>query len=316
MGIASSTWHYRHHRRPAVQDPVPQAQRAYPARLEVAEQDQIRRLLARGASRGESVYQCWFDALDAGDPVASISTWYRIARAAGLPRPSRPRRRRRTSAMPEFEATAPNQVWCWDITKLPGTYRGQWLAMYVVIDVFSRAVVAFRVEQTENDDLAKVMFEEAITAQGGVAPTIIHSDGGASMMSSVLAEFYRDLGIIRSRNRPRVSNDNPHIESWFKTAKYRPATPAWFTDLNHARGWARDTVDWYNHQHHHSSLEGHTAAAVHDGTWRQVHQQRQATLDNLATRRPERFHRQPRLRTPYATVRLNREKSPQRLQTA
>ncbi|KRE44148.1 IS3 family transposase [Knoellia sp. Soil729] len=315
LGLASSTWHYRTHPRPRVTGPVPQSQRAYANRLEPAEHKQILHLIKTAFARGDSVFQGWYDALDAGDPVASMSTWYRLARRLEPERPTRPRRSRRATAMPQFEATAPNQVWCWDISKLPGTYLGQWYCLYVVLDVFSRYVVGWRVEEVEDDDLAKAMFEQAITGQGGTVPRIVHSDGGSSMMSSTLAELYRDLGITRSRNRPRVSNDNPHMESWFKTAKYHSGYPKSFTDLDHARTWAQSVITPYNSGHHHSSLEGHTPQAVHDGSWVHTHRQRAAILEALALQHPDRYRSQRSLRTPYATVRLNQKKSEERLQT-
>jgi putative transposase len=315
LGLASSTWHYRNHPRPRATDPVPQSQRAYTCRLDPVEQEQILHLLKVAFAGGDSVFQAWYDALDAGDPVASMSTWYRLARRLEPERPIRARRSRRATAMPQFEATRPNQVWCWDISKLPGTYLGQWYCLYVVLDVFSRYVLAWRVEEVEDDGLAKAMFEQAIVDQGGVVPRIVHSDGGASMMSTTLAELYRDLGITRSRNRPRVSNDNPHMESWFKTAKYSPGYPKSFADLDHARAWAQGIITPYNGDHHHSSLEGHTPQAVHDGSWIQTHRQREATMQTLALKHPDRYRGQQSLKTPYATVRLNQQKSEERLQT-
>lgn len=315
LGLASSTWHYRHHPRPRVTDPVPQAQRSYPCRLDPTEQEQVLHLIKTAFACEQSVFQAWYDALDAGNPVASISTWYRLARQLEPHRPIRARRSRRATAMPQFEATAPNQVWCWDISKLPGTYMGQWHSLYVVLDAFSRYVVGWRVEEGEDDDLAKAMFEHAIADQGGAVPRIVHSDGGSSMMSRTLAELYHDLGITRSRNRPRVSNDNPHMESWFKTAKYSPGYPTSFTGPDHARTWAQGVITAYNGGHHHSSLEGHTPQAVHDGSWLQTHRQRVRIMDALVRKHPDRYRGQHSLRTPYATVRLNQKKSEERLQT-
>lgn len=316
LGIARSTWQYRHRPRPRKTAPIRQVDRAYPNRVSPAEQDQIVALLQAGFTAGRSVYSSWHQALDAGDPIASLATWHRLARTrCAQQRPVRRRSRRRTCQMPQFEATRPNQVWCWDITKLPGKYRNQWLNLYLVIDAFSRTIVAWRVETHERDELAKEMFETAIAEQG-TRPEIVHSDGGPSMMSDTLADFYRTLGITRSRNRPRVSNDNPHAESWFKTAKYGPEYPGWFADLAHARTWADTMITGYNTQHHHSSLEGHTPQSVHDGTWTATHHARQATLTKLAARHPERYTTPPTLKTPYASTVLNTNRPTERLQTA
>ena len=315
VGLAASSWHYRHHPRPAVDAPVAQADRAYPSRLTDIETARIVALLEAGFAAGKSVYTSWFDALDAGDPVASQRTWYRIAHVwLEASRPVRRRKHRRASSMPQFDATGPNQVWCWDITKVPGPYVGTSYDLYAIIDAFSRYIIEWRIEPVEKDSLALDMFDHAISQHA--VPRLVHSDGGPSMTSKTLTGFYRHHGITISRNRPRVSNDNPFIESWFKTAKYRPDYPKWFRDIDHARTWAATAIADYNQHHHHSSLEGHTPDAVHHGTWPAVHRRRQATLEQLAATNPSRWRRQPHLETPYATVSLNMKPNPQRLQTA
>lgn len=319
VGIAASTWHYRHRPRPAVPQPRRHKDRQYPNRITTAERDRILARLREGFAAQQSVYACWYDALDAGEPIASLKTWYRIAAThLAAQRPIRRTKQRRAAAMPQFEATAAGQVWCWDITKLPGKYKGQWYSLYLVIDVFSRYVVGWRVEERENDELAAAMFRQAFIDHG-TTPQIVHSDGGASMMSETLAQLYRSVGITRSRNRPRVSNDNPFVESWFKTAKYGPdQPPSWFPDLTQARAWARHTIQSYNTSHHHSSLEGHTPQSVHNGTWSTTHQRWQHTLDALAAAHPQRYRHQPQLRTPATEVGLNTGQSHnhQRLQSA
>lgn len=206
------------------------------------------------------------------------------------------------------------QVWSWDITKLPGPYRGVTYDFYVTLDLFSRAIVGWRVEDGESDALAADMFRTAFTAHGAV-PRVVHSDGGPAMTSKTVTVLLRDLGITTSRNRPRVSNDNPFSESAFKTCKYRPTYPGWFPSLDAARAWAGEFVTWYNTDHRHSSLEGHTPASVHDGTWAAVHHRRQQALDGLYAAHPHRFTRRPTAKTPLATVTINQPKTNHRLQT-
>ncbi|UAL30385.1 DDE-type integrase/transposase/recombinase [Nocardioides rotundus] len=184
--------------------------------------------------------------------------------------------------------------------------------LYLALDVFSRMVTGWRVETREDDDLAAEMFENAFTVRG-VLPRIIHSDGGPSMTSRTLGDLFAELGIEVSRNRPRVSNDNPYSEALFKTAKYTPDYPAFFNDLDHARSWASDFVEGYNHRHHHGGLEGHTPHDVHHGTWTGVHHRRQNTMDALYAAHPERFASPPRVRTPMAQVAINQKTNRDRL---
>lgn len=317
LGIATSSWHRRTHARPAGPAPKPHTQRRADSWLTDPEIATITDLLMVAFDDRKSVHQGYYEALDAGCPVASLASWYRIARAyLDALRPARRRKTRRKSAgMPQWEATGVLQVWSWDITFLPGQYRGVSYAFYVAIDVFSRKIVAWRVEESEDDDLAEEMFARAV-AQEQAVPRIVHSDGGASMTSKTLATLFDDLGITRSRNRPRVSNDNPFSESLFKTAKYWPGYPRFFQTLEQARTWAEQFVEYYNTEHRHSALEGHTPASIHDGTWIEIHHARQATLDKLYAANPHRYPRPPRAKTPPGLVALNPTKTENRLQTA
>lgn len=313
-GLSRSSWHYRTRPRPRVANPVPHTARRAASWLSGPERDAIVAKLGAAFEQGWSVYHGFYQALDAGDPVASLSSWYRIARALEPQRPTRRRARHRSSAIPALVADAPLQVWSWDITKLKGPYRGVSYELYVVVDVFSRMIVAWRLEEHEDDELARDMFQAAFDRHGA-RPQVVHSDGGPAMKSNTLTGLFRDLGVEVSRNRPRVSNDNPYSESLFKTAKYTPTYPAYFHSPEQARAWSERFVRWYNHQHYHSGLEGHTPANVHDGTWIQVHHQRVATMTALHAAHPERFTKPPVIKTPMAHVAINHEISTDRLQT-
>jgi transposase InsO family protein len=316
LGIAASTWQYRRRPRPKVDSPKPHRARTATCWLTEVETAAITGLLMAAFDDRKSVYQAYHEALDAGTPVASLSSWYRVAAAyLDALRPVRRRRARRKSAgMPQWEADAVLQVWSWDVTWLPGPYRGVNYAFYVALDVFSRKIVAWRVEECEDDELATQMFAAAFE-EYGATPRIVHSDGGSVMTSKTLAALFADLGITASRNRPRVSNDNPFSEAWFKTAKYWPGYPGYFDTLERARRWAGTLVRVYNTEHRHSALEGHTPASVHDGTWIDIHHARQATLDALYEANPGRYAHPPHVKTPLGLVALNKKQTKQRLQT-
>lgn len=314
IGLAASSWHYRQRPRPKSGCVVAHTARRCDSWLSPEETAEIIAKLAAAFAAGKSVHQGYFEALDAGQPVASLKSWYRIANTY-LPaeRPVRRTRTHRCTAMPQWEASAAMQVWSWDITMLPGPYRGINYCLYAVLDVFSRKIVAWRVEDAEVDELAAQMFRDAL--KHGPRPWLLHSDRGASMTSHILAATMAELGIQQSRNRPRVSNDNPFSEAWFKTAKYQPDYPGYFHDLEHARTWAAQTIDSYNNQHRHSSLAGHTPASVHDGTWVHIHRRRQATLDQLHQANPSRYRHRPQAHTPATSVALNPHPPTDRLQT-
>lgn len=303
-GVSRSTWYYRDHPRSGVIDPIPQSQRAQPAALSATENTAIRQRIRAGWAAGRSVELAFYDAFDQGIMLGSLRTWYRQAHQLQARRPTRRRRNRRASAMPQWQAHAPGQVWCWDVTKLPGTYIRQSWSQYTVIDVFSRKIIASVVHAQEDEKLAKQLFQDAIAREGG-APRIVHSDGGATMQSNLLRDFYRHSGITPSRNRPRVSNDNPFIESYFRTEKYRSDYPGIFHTLEAARQWSDAAVADYNDNHHHSALAGYTPTQIHNATWPQVHQARTQALDRYYAQHPERFHQKPHPKTPPQAVHLN-----------
>lgn len=290
--MAKSSWHYLHHPRPNKADPVPHSERPGKAWLSPAERAQIVAQLGRADLANLSVGEAFATVLDEGTYIASRSSWYRVAAGQGLSGD-----RRRTASHPP--ATVPEQVaygvgdlWSWDITKLPTPIRGQSYEFYVVLDVFSRYVVAWRLEERECDQLAREMFDKAF-AEHGIRPAVVHSDGGPSMTSSTVKELFADLNIETSRNRPRVSNDNPYSEAWFKTAKYEPAYPEVFASLAEARRWAAEFIDWYNAEHRHSGIAWHTPQSVFNGSWIDVQHARQATLDAAWQTNPQRFRKRP-----------------------
>ncbi len=149
----------------------------------------------------------------------------------------------------ELVATAPVQVWSWDITKLRGPQRGESYDLYVVLDIFSRYVVAWTVAAREDAAIATELIADAVKVHG--APASLHADRGTSMTSKPVAQLLVDLGVARSHSRPHVSNDNPYSEAQFKTLKYAPAFPDRFGSLPDARAFCEQFFTYYNHEHRH-----------------------------------------------------------------
>jgi putative transposase len=245
--------------------------------------------------------------LDQGRYLCSIRTMYRILQANRCVRERRDQLRHPNYSKPELLATAPNQVWSWDITKLPGPKKGSHFHLYVIIDIYSRYVVGWLVASRESAELAQRTIRDAC-ARHGVTPgqLVIHSDRGAAMTSKPLAQLYADLGIVRSLSRPHTSNDNPYSESQFKTVKYRPGFPDRLGGPEDARTYAGSVIGWYNNKHHHSSLGLLTPADVHFQRTASRLAVRDAALDAAFAAHPERFVRgAPRAQRPPTAVWIN-----------
>lgn len=308
-GVSRSTWHYRRHPRARVADPVPQKDRAYRSRIGDGDREVIGQLITAGWQQGTSVDKAFADAWDSGTMLASRRSWWRIARDIEdqSARPVAPTRRagsaRAPREAPVLVATEPQQVWSWDITDLPTPWRGMAFKAYSILDIFSRKVVGYRVEEREVDALAVEMFERAFTEHG--IPDAVHADSGAAMRSNLITELLADLGITKTHNRPRVSNDNPFSESEFRTMKYRPNYPGTFTTIEEARAYLDWYVPWYNAHHTHSGLALFTPDQVHDGTWKQSWHHRDQVQQAYYAAHPERFHRPPVTPAPADTVGIN-----------
>jgi putative transposase len=245
--------------------------------------------------------------LSEGRYTCSWRTMYRILGGRGPVRERRPHREPRQHAVPRLIATAPNQVWSWDISKLATLERGVFLNLYVVLDLFSRFVVAWMVAAHENSALSKQLFREAIERYG-IAPgeLTVHNDRGAPMTAHGFADLLGELGIERSYSRPRVSDDNPYSESCFHTLKYQPDYPGRFRDVAQTRAWCDEFFGWYNHDHHHDGLALFTPAQVFHGEVERIAQRRQEALDEAYRRHPERFVKgPPRAARPPKRVLLN-----------
>lgn len=245
--------------------------------------------------------------LSEGEYLCHWRSMYRILGERGPVRERRNHREPRRYAVPRLVANAPNRVWTWDISKLATLERGVFLSLYVVLDLFSRYVVAWMVAAHENSALAKQLFGEAVSRyQVDAGDLIVHQDRGAPMTSNGFAELLGQLGVERSYSRPRVSNDNPYSESHFHTAKYQPDYPGRFRDVAHARAWFADFVAWYNEYHHHQGLALFTPADVFFERVDAVAETRQNALNTAYAAHPERFVAgAPRVRRPAARVFIN-----------
>ena len=244
--------------------------------------------------------------LSEGEVVASVSTMYRrlsVRRESCERRTQRPAQHH---VKPQLEATAPNQIVTWDITKLPTLARGLYLNLYVILDLFSRFVVGWMVSRKENAGLARHLFSEVLTRrQIATEGLIVHQDRGSPMIAHSFAELMSGLGVEQSFSRPRVSNDNAFSESQFKTTKYWPSYPGRFRDIEHARQWCTEFFPAYN-QRPHEGLALFTPEDVHTNRVDEVWQIRQATMDRHYAEHPERYvNGAPMVKRPPQRVAIN-----------
>jgi putative transposase len=232
--------------------------------------------------------------LDEGVYLCSVRTLYRILDAHKEVRERRDQLRHPHYQKPELLATAPNQVWSWDITKLLGPVKWSYFHLYVILDIFSRYVVGWMVAPRESSLLAERLIGESLEKQKIQAGQLtIHADRGSSMRSKPVAFLLADLGVTKTHSRPHTSDDNPYSESQFKTLKYRPEFPERFGSIEDGRAFSRRFFEWYNREHHHTGIGLLTPEVVHYGRAEEVIRARREVLLAAYAAHPERFVRKP-----------------------
>jgi len=232
--------------------------------------------------------------LEEGRYVGSVRTMYRVLAANQEVKERRNQLRHPSYAPPQLLATGPNQLWSWDITKLLGPEKWSYYYLYVVMDVFSRYVVAWMVADGESATLASRLIGDACDRQR-IKPgeLTVHADRGTAMTSKTLALKLADLGVVKTHSRPQVSDDNPYSEAQFRTLKYRPDYPDRFGCIQDARSFCEDFFRWYNHEHHHSGIAMVTPWALHSGRAAAVIEGRAVTMAAAYALHPERFVKGP-----------------------
>jgi len=250
---------------------------------------------------------------DEGVYLASESSFARVLRAHGQSR-HRGRAKAPKAGRPPTThiATAPRQVWCWDMTYLPTTVLGRWCYLYLILDLYSRKIVGWDVQARDHADHAAHLVRRTALTEGIAALTakpVLHGDNGATLKATTVLAMLEWLGVKPSYSRPRVSDDNPYSESLFRTAKYRPEFPAkGLVDLDAARAWTSDFVRWYNHEHRHSGIRYVTPEQRHSGDDHDILAARHALYTAARARKPARWSGVTRNWSPILVVTLNPER--------
>lgn len=250
---------------------------------------------------------------DDGVYLASESTFYRVLKSHNqLHHRGRAKKPHKTNAPTTHIATAPKQLWSWDITYLASCTKGQFYYLYLFEDLFSRKIVGFEVYEEESGALAASLLQRTVLREQcfkNPISVVLHSDNGAPMKSQTLKAKMEEMGVVSSYSRPRVSNDNPFSEALFRTLKYCPMWPSnGFKSLDEARQWVQKFADWYNHTHRHSQIGFVTPAQKHAGEDIKLMENRKAIYEAAKQKNPTRWSGKTRNWEPITAVTLNPEK--------
>ena len=249
---------------------------------------------------------------DRGEYIASESSFYRVLKAEGMLHHRGKAKARKVNNKPtSYTAKKANEVWSWDISYLPTTVIGQHYYLYMIEDIYSRKIVGWEVHTSESGEQAADLLERSVWVEKcSKKELVLHSDNGAPMKSLTMQAKMHDLGVISSRSRPRVSNDNPYSESLFRTLKYCPRWPSeGFKSLEGSREWVKGFVHWYNNEHRHSRIKFVTPNQRHQGLDIELLENRKKLYQQKRNESPERWSGNTRNWKHEEAVELNPEQN-------
>ena len=247
---------------------------------------------------------------DQGVFLASESTFYRVLKEHKMLTHRQASRPAASRGPKEHVAIGPCQVWSWDITYLNSSVKGVFFYLYMIVDVWSRKIIAAQVCAEESMSHSSLLLANACMIHG-IQPDelVLHSDNGGPMKGATMLATLHKLGVIPSFSRPSVSNDNPYSESLFRTMKYRPEYPSQpFESMKKAQLWVDGFVLWYNTQHLHSSIRYITPDDRHFGREDHILTNRSRVYEKARSQNPNRWSRQIRNWNPVHQVWLNPDK--------
>lgn len=296
LGISLRTlFRWRSNKTPD-EDQRPYAKRPEPAnKLTEAERKKVIEVANKPEFKSLPPSQIVPTLADRGQYIASESTMYRILKENNMQHHRGKSKKPSKRPITTHSADGPNQVWMWDISWLPAAIKGMYYYLYMIEDLYSRKIVCWEVWEVESAENASRLVRRAIMSEKRTlsnVPLVLHSDNGSPMKGATMLETLYKLGIVPSRSRARVSNDNAYAESVFKTCKYRPDFPnKGFADIAKAREWVLGFVKWYNQEHKHSGLNFLTPEQRHNGSSDQVFSKRKDVYEAAKKANPERWSR-------------------------
>jgi len=228
---------------------------------------------------------------DEGRYLESESTFYRVLKAAGQMAHRQRNRPSRPGAKPQaLVATRANEIYSWDITYLPTLVRGLFFYLYLMLDIYSRKIVGWQVQERESSEHAAALLAEVCVREGIEAAQVnLHADNGSPMKGATMLAMMQYLGVVPSFSRPAISNDNPYSEALFRTVKYAPPYPDYFASVPDARAYFERFVPWYNEKHRHSGIGFVTPGQRHRGEDQAILARRHQGYELAKAQHPERW---------------------------
>lgn len=265
------------------------AKKRVSGKLSLKDRENILRIVNEKRFRDLTPHKIVAILLQEGKYIGSEKTIYRVLKENNqIHHRENTRNRKGRKKPPEKKANKSNQVWCWDITWLKTSVKGIFYYLYMIIDIYDRYIVGWSIHKEESEEHSRKLFY-SLYKEKNIKFEHVHSDNGKPMRGTTLQAFLLGMNVSTSFNRPRVSNDNPYIESLFRTYKYKVEYPNRFETIEEAKKWTEDFVNWYNTEHLHSGIKYVTPSQMRSGEAFKILKKRKETLTQAKLNNPERW---------------------------
>lgn len=162
----------------------------------------------------------------------------------------------------EFVVDHPNQIWVSDITYFK--VRGYWVYLCIILDLYSRKIVGYRVSRNASTNLVTTTFRNAYQERGKPKNLIFHSDRGKQYTSGAFTKLLQSNGVKQSFSATGRPHDNAVAESFFATFKKEEAYRREYTSEQSFRKSVEQYIQFYNEVRPHQTLKYKTPQAFED----------------------------------------------------
>ena len=150
----------------------------------------------------------------------------------------------------KFNTTRPNEVWVSDITCF--RYNEKYYYICVIIDLYARKVVGYKIGGKNSTQLTKSTFKLAYESRHPDENLIFHTDNGSNYTSKSFRDYLKKLRVTQSFSRPHIPYDNSVMESFFSNMKREELYRTKYRSEKEFRTAVKNYIQFYNEERPHS----------------------------------------------------------------
>lgn len=164
-----------------------------------------------------------------------------------------------------FTADAPNQIWVSDVTQFNLKQRKFYIC--VIIDIFSRKIVAYHISNSNSTQLTKTTFKKAYTSRNPKNGLLFHTDNGSNYISNTFMKYLDSLHVRQSFSRTYTPYDNSVCESFFSSMKREDLYRHKYSTIAEFKRSVDKYITFFNNERPHKTLKYKTPDKYEADFW-------------------------------------------------